>query len=188
MSKIMRLGSILLTITAITGLVLGTVYSVTLEPIALANKASLTKTLKETLPAATQFSESTLKTPKFKNIYDAHDSNGNIIGHNFVIETKGFGGIIELIVGISRDEITGVRVLSHSETPGLGARSVETGKGSFIEQFSHKLLSPLRVVKGEAESKYDVAAISGATITSKAITNAVNSVVDYYNVNFKGKN
>ncbi|MDO4218444.1 MAG: RnfABCDGE type electron transport complex subunit G [Synergistaceae bacterium] len=188
MRKIIKLGLILLSITAITGLVLGAVYSLTLEPIAVAKQVSLTKTQKEAMPSAARFTEVKPKTSVFKNIYEASDSKGNVIGHIFVVETKGFGGIIELIVGISHDKITGVRVLTHSETPGLGAKSVETGEGSFIEQFSNKILKTLDVVKGDVESDSEVAAISGATITSKAITDAVNHVVDYYEANFKGKN
>ncbi len=187
MHKIIKLGLILFAITAITGFILGGVYSATLEPIAMAKQQALTKTLEETLPEAQKFIETKQENSDFKNIYEALDANGNVIGHNFVVATKGFGGAIELIVGISNDKITGVRVLSHSETPGLGAKSAETGKGSFIDGFTNKVLTTLRVVKGEAEGKTDISAISGATITSRAITNAVNNVVDYYKANLRGK-
>ena len=57
MRKIIKLGLILFAITAITGFILGGVYSATLEPIAMAKQQALTKTLEETLPEAKKFTE-----------------------------------------------------------------------------------------------------------------------------------
>ena len=185
MRKIIKLGIILLVITAVTGFVLGGVYTATLKPIAEAKQKSLTKTLEETVPNATKFTESNKENSAFTKLYEARDTSGAIVGFNFVTETKGFGGLIELIVGVSHGRVTGVRVLSHSETPGLGARAAETDEGSFINEFTNRLATTFRVVKEASENEADILAISGATITSRAVTNAVNRVVEYYNANLK---
>ena len=69
------------------------------------------------------------------------------------------------------------------EQPGLGAKSTEP---AFYGQFENKNNLPLEVVKGVATSDNQIVAISGATITSNAITSGVNSAVEYWNKNLKG--
>jgi electron transport complex protein RnfG len=70
-------------------------------------------------------------------------------------------------------------VLSHSETPGLGEKITGTG---FISQFTNKSVqNQLVVVKRSVQKENEVQAITGATISSKAVTLAVNSAIDAYN-------
>ena len=96
------------------------------------------------------------------------DAEGTLIG--FSVETKsgGFGGDVELMVGYNAlGEVVGVRVIAHSETPGLGAKAAED---FFLSQYEGQ--------SGEVVLGEDVDAISGATISSKAVTDGVNAATE----------
>ena len=87
-------------------------------------------------------------------------------------------------MGVTKDGgVKAINILNHSETPGLGAKSTEP---EFYEQFNDKEILPLKVVKGAASGADEIAAISGATITSNAVTSGVNAAVEYWNRNLKG--
>lgn len=113
--------------------------------------------------------------PAVVELYAAKaDSRGDgVLGYVATVLAQGYGGEMTVIVGISADQmITGVRISSNTETPGLGANAT---KPEFYGQYSGKDASaPLTVRKdGKTEAAGDIAAISGATITSRAVTGAV---------------
>lgn len=116
-------------------------------------------------------------------VYKALDENGNEIGCAIPVSAKGYGGDVSVMVGISTEDggkVTGVEILSHSETPGLGANATSE---SFRNQFQQEapLIHGFSVVKdgsGGSEGKID--AITGATITSNAVKNAVNEALNIY--------
>lgn len=97
-----------------------------------------------------------------------------LAGYCVQVSVNGFGGAIEMMVGVDvNGEVTGVSILSMSETAGLGARASEP---EFLEQFQG--------VEGSVELRKDNAvrgeidAISGATITSRAVTGGVTAALD----------
>lgn len=93
-------------------------------------------------------------------------SNGDIVGGTAKITVRGYGGNIELIIGLNTNRnVTGVRVLSHNETPGLGEKAT---KNEYLAQFINKSSSDINTVKF----------ITGATISSKAIRNGVKQGID----------
>lgn len=110
---------------------------------------------------------------KFINLFTAVDASGNEIGK--VVRTwstvVGFNGDMELYVGFSPDgKISGVSVISHQETNGVGSRTTEPG---FTSQFTGK--------DGKTEIKEsDVDIISGATYSSKSFLSAVNNAITVY--------
>lgn len=111
---------------------------------------------------------------KFEDLYTQVDSSGNALGYTVktLSTVGGFGGDIELYVGISQDgKITGTAMLSHSETSGLGTR---VGEPEFMSQFVDK-----DATKEIGDSDYS--AISGVTISSKSFTSAVNNAISIYN-------
>ena len=111
-------------------------------------------------------------------VYEGKDG-ADIVGYTVKVLPKGYGGEIELIVGISSDgKITGINIGNMSETPGLGAKAKES---DFQSQFTDKPASDLTLVKGSASSEDEVSAISGATITSTAVTNGVNVAIELFN-------
>lgn len=100
------------------------------------------------------------------------DESGNQVGYVFTSAAKGYGGTVTVMVGLDNEgTITGVEILSHSETPGLGANAT---KSDFKERFVGK--SGELTVDKTLNDGQNIQAITAATITSKAVTAAVNSV------------
>ena len=98
---------------------------------------------------------------------------------------SGYGGDIQVAVGISAEgKLTGFSVIKHSETAGLGSKSTEP---EFAGQFAGKSAEPIEFVKGGGASGQQIDAISGATITTTAVTNATNAAIAFYNSCLKGE-
>ena len=179
-NKIARLGAILFGITAGTGLILGAVQAVTEEPIARQRTAQKNAALAETLPGATQFEAVDLaEVHGLVGEVSAGRSGDAVLGHCFSVNVKGFGGPMTVLVGIDKTgTVTGVSILEMSETPGLGARSTEP---AFRGQFKGKgPKGGLQVSKTPPENERQIQAISGATISSRAVTRAVNAARAYW--------
>ena len=101
---------------------------------------------------------------------------GEEVGYVFTTGAKGYGGTVSVMVGIGADgAITGIEILSHAETPGLGANAV---KPEFKDRFIGKS-GELTVDKNSNDGQ-NVQAITAATITSKAVVSAVNAVTAAY--------
>ena len=111
---------------------------------------------------------------KFEEVLAAKGSDGSVSGYVMSLTAKeGYGGAITLSMGVKTDgTITGLSVLEASETAGLGAKCKEP---EWQAQFPGKHGPNMEVVKGGGASETQIDAISGATITSKAITKAVNA-------------
>lgn len=170
------LGLVLLIITAIAGTLLGFVNDITMEPRLVQMEKAKNEALKIVLPEATTFEDQEV-SPDYPTILEVYKDENNT-GVAFKVATKGYGGEIILFVGIDlKGRVAGVHMLKHGETPGLGANA---NNASFKEQFTGKGPDSLTVVKS-APSDHDIQAISGATITSKAIVKGVNEALDFYN-------
>lgn len=133
--------------------------------------------------AATAARSAVIEASDFKEAdgyYLALDDAGSTIGYIFETNALGYGGLVSVMTGISVDGvITGVEVVSHSETPGLGANAT---KEEFREQFKQNVSeSGFSVVKSGNATTNEVNALTGATITSKAVTNAVNKAMALFN-------
>jgi electron transport complex protein RnfG len=99
---------------------------------------------------------------------------------------KGYSSYIQMLVSLDTDlKIRDVKILSHAETPGLGDQVED--KILFLDQFRGKTLPDIKLIKGE--TKENIQAISGATISSRAVTNgvkdAVQTLVDKYGTGVK---
>lgn len=106
--------------------------------------------------------------------YEAFDENGNVIGYVFNVSAKSYGGVLTCMVGISSEEkVTGVEITAISDTPGLGMKA--TAK-DWLDQFIGKGSGIL--VNKNSSSDSEIQAITSATITSQAVTDAVNSAFD----------
>lgn len=180
-NSIIKDALILFAITIIAGLLLGLTYTVTKEPIEQQKIKTRDDALKNVLGDAefTEIDETLPEGSKIINIFSAK-KDGQIAGYAFKLETKeGYGGKIEIIVGIETSGVvSGIDIIKHSETPGLGAKADQP---AFKDQFKGKPTEDLVVVKTGASSDEEIDSISGATITSRAVTNAVNEASAYYN-------
>lgn len=195
MSKIVKDCAILFVITLIAGIILGGVYEITKDPIAKQEEAAKQEAYKEVFEDAQAFeategvsteaaqqavvaSGDTATT--INEVLAAVDAQNKVIGYVFsVTNSEGYGGDIQLSVGIRSDgTINGYEVLSISETAGLGMKATES---EFKDQFKGKKVEKLEVVKTGAKEEQQIDAISGATITSTAVTKEVNACLAYVN-------
>ncbi len=175
MKEPIRLGIILFLITSVCVGLSGLVYEGTKTRIANQNEITKQEAMKAIIQEADTFIPAQdVDTTKVQEVYMAKKNNENI-GFVIKVAKEGYGGPVELMVGVDKElTIIGVQILSHSETPGLGANVT---KETFLTQFSQKK-APIKVVKGEAQGN-DIAAITGATITSTAVTNGINEALNY---------
>lgn len=119
------------------------------------------------------------------DVLAAKDKDGNLIGYVMsATSPSGYGGDIQIALGIScaDNTITGFTVLSHSETAGLGAKAAED---EFESQFDGKIADTITYTKDGNAIDTEIDAISGATITTNAVSEAVNSALALYNSELK---
>ena len=156
--------------------ILAFVNNVTSPIIAQINEQSEIKSRKVVLPDAKSFGDPVEKDGV--SYVEGKGANGETIGYVFTTNAKGYGGTITVMTGMDADgKITGLQILSIDETPGLG---MNAKKESWLSQFTGKS-GTLSVVKGDSASQDQIQAITSATITSKAVTSAVNSATEFYN-------
>ncbi len=186
MRDILKLGGILFAITAVAAVLLGFTNMATSKVIAEREKAEKAEGLKTVLADASEFEmvEDLSLDGTIISEVNAGKANGEIVGYTFSALPIGYGGEINMLIGISAEgKLTGIQILSHNETPGLGAKATEP---EFKDQFLGKSAEkPLTLVKKATSSENEVQAISGATITSTAVTDGINAAVDLYNQNLK---
>ena len=167
MSKIIRNTLILTIITVVAGLGLGLVYEVTKEPIARTEEQAKKEAWQ------TVFSDVSLEDFKAVDVDKEAADEGYVVT---VTDKEGYGGDIQITVGVTKDDtVSGVSILSISETAGLGMRATEA---KFQEQYVGKNTDKFYVSKDGGEGE-PIDAISGATITSRAFTGAVNTAIGY---------
>lgn len=109
--------------------------------------------------------------------YEALDETGSILGYVFSTTTKSYGGDLSCMVGIScnTNKITGVKITAINDTPGLGMKA---NSDDFLSQYNNRS-GEIGVNKNQVTDT-EIKAISGATITSKAVTLNVNTAFKAY--------
>ena len=185
-----KLGLNLLIISAIAALLLAFTNNVTADTIAKRNEQANAEARKLVLESAQDFEQvKDVKTDNSKGvevseIYEAKDASGNTLGYTLKVLPSGYGGTIELMVGIdsANGQVSGINVVSNSETAGLGAKATDP---EFSDQYKGKPLEELSVLKNGTPGDTEIKAISGATITSTAVTNGVDAAIEVYNNSLK---
>ena len=117
-------------------------------------------------------------------VLEAVDTDGNGLGYVLTLTSHaGYGGDITFTLGIANDgTVNGISILSISETAGLGMKAEAVLK----PQYAGKKVSSFTVTKQGATSDSQIDAISGATITSNALTKAVNGGLYYFQTKLGG--
>ena len=185
-----KLGLNLLIISAIAALLLAFTNNVTADTIAKRNEQANAEARKLVLESAQDFEQvkdvktDNSKGVKVSEIYEAKDASGNTVGYTLKVLPSGYGGTIELMVGIdsANGQVSGINVVSNSETAGLGAKATDP---EFSDQYKGKPLEELSVLKNGTPGDTEIKAISGATITSTAVTNGVDAAIEVYNNSLK---
>lgn len=183
---------ILLVITLLSGLILGTVYHITKDPIAAQNEKAQTQACQAVFEYAADFEtvelskltapEEVLVSQGYENIsidriLSARNQAGEVLGYVVSVTShEGYGGDIQFYMGVTIDGRTnGISILQIAETPGLGMKAEEV----LVPQFSDKFVDAFSYTKTGAMQEHEIDAISGATITTSAITKGVNAGLSY---------
>lgn len=161
-----KMVTVLSLVGIISGLVLVLTFKWTEPTINEIAGANQKRAILEVLPQAEKYTE----MENNENIFIGYDGEGNEVGIAFIAEGGGFQGDIKMMVGIDvgNEKLTGMTVLNHLETPGLGARIEEDW---FQGQFEEKSINDSFKVKE------DVEAITGATISSNAVANILKNTI-----------
>ena len=169
---IVQLVVVLGLITFICALLLGVINGVTADKITQNGIETRNAAMAEIIPDADFEDLDTALSAE--DVYKAI-KDGEEIGYCVQVEPKGFGGNLTMIVGINADgTVAGAKVTSHAETPGLGAKS--QADPNWITQFAGQTADgQLKVAKDGGT----INAITGATITSRAVTDGVNTAAAY---------
>ncbi len=194
MNKIIKNTLILTAITVVSGLFLGVVYDITKEPIAIAQENTKQEAFKSVLPDAASFDdyedfaadraaeileENGYEADEITEVAVGKDESGGTAGYVInVTSHEGYAGDIQISVGIAADgTVKGIEMLSISETAGLGMKADEE---DFKDQFKDKNVERFYYTKTKESGDNMIDAISGATITTNAVTNAVDSALVYF--------
>jgi electron transport complex protein RnfG len=182
MKDMLKITLSLVVIFVAAGLIMGVTYKFTSPIKYKAEKKEKEEALKEMAPDATDpivpAGKWSVHNKNFE--YFKATSAGKPVAYIASTAGKGYSSFIQMLVSLSPElKINDVKILSLGETPGLGDQVLEK---NFISQFKGKTLSQIVLVKGEA--KDNIQAISGATISSRGVTNgvkdAVQTLVDKY--------
>jgi len=181
-SSFKNMAMALFVITAVAGLALAVVYSVTKEPILVSQKAKINNAIKMVIPEFETISDTVMLPDDGKDSIRLHRLIKGTENSGIAIETytdKGFSGRFSLMVGFTPDgAISNIEVLEHKETPGLGTKMALP---AFKDQFKGIKLSDLP--GEELKVKKDggtVDAITAATISSRGFCDAVNRAYSTY--------
>lgn len=191
--KIVHDALILFAFTLVLGFVLGLVYGITKDPIEAADLAAAQAAYQQVFADAEQFAEyeefdkeaaaSLMEESGYSDdingVQVAKDGSGSDIGYVITVTAKdGSQANITFSVGIRNDgTVNGYSITSIAETPGLGDKAKTE---EFSGQFADKQTDSFTVVKQAPASDSEIEAISGATITSRAMTNGVNACITYF--------
>lgn len=168
--EVFNVAIILFVITAVAAAVLASVNKVTAPVIAKNEKKAQFDAMHEVIPGATAFTSIEFKKEENSSVTDVYESDA---GFAVKVAPNGYGGPISMIVGVDDDlKVAGVKIISQSETAGLGAKCTES---EFQMQFRGKTENIAVSKNGAKDNEID--AISSATVTSKAVTKGVNDAL-----------
>ncbi len=168
MKAIIKTAVSLFLICAVATGILAFINSVTDPIITVNNEKTADEARLQVLPEAVSFEEAASEDGK---TYHIGKADGKTVGFVFTTSASGYGGTVEVMTGINADgTVTGISILTINETPGLG---MNAKKESFLKQYIGSD-GPFTVVKNKTPDYNEILAMTSATITTKAVTNAVN--------------
>jgi electron transport complex protein RnfG len=176
MKDFLKLIFVLFVTCAVAAGSLSFINQVTKQPIAEFVKIEKLESMKKVQPDATEF-----KVLLENRLWEALQGKDSI-GYVIMTKNNGYGGPLTIMFGLDLDlSVTKVRIISHNETPGLGAKITTP---EFIGQYDGKSVDEIRLKKDDP-AKGAIDAISGATVSSRAVTNAIRKdLADFVEGNF----
>ena len=190
-NKIIKDALALTLITLVAGVALGGVYEITKDPIAKQEAQAKAEAYEQVFTDAAAFEEVDMddtliqtirdqldqegyKAQSIEEVMRAEDQSGETLGYAFtVVTSEGYGGDIQFSMGVQNDgTLNGISILFIGETAGLG---MNADTPAFKDQFVGKQVEKLQYTKNGATQDDEINAISGATVTTNAMTNGVNA-------------
>lgn len=169
MGEILKMTAFLVVVCAISGVALTFTDAKTKPLIEEQKRLAEEKARKEVLPGAVTFE------PLAEDLLKGLDDAGALVGYVGKTEAKGFGGKVEIIAGLDAEgHVTGVKVLKHQETPGLGTNAVNP-EGPVVQSMLGAGSDRMALKKDRPDGAVD--AITGVTITSRAMTAGVAKIL-----------
>jgi len=179
MKEILKLMLVLTSICFVAALALSQVYELTKEPIAYQKRLEVLRAIRVVLPEIDNEPDKDVVHLRSSDTADGEPRdipfyrgrlNSDVVGIAFVVGSReGYGGTIDIMLGVDpQGSILGIEILSHLETPGLGAKIIE---GPFKQQFVGRSLENTKwAVRKDAG---DIDQITGATISPRAVVKAI---------------
>lgn len=176
----------LFVICLISSLLLALANKITEGPIAALAASDEQAAKQAVLADATEFGDEQTDPDTGASWYVGKDASGQIVGYVFKTKATSYGGELDIMTGIDKDgKIAGVKITTINDTPGLGMKAKTDP--NFIQEFIGKS-GTLTVTKDKTNTDSDkIVAITSATITSKAMTKAVNAATAEYEKITKGE-
>jgi electron transport complex protein RnfG len=183
MAKKSTFGNMVLVLSSIClvcSALLGTVYAVTKAPIEASELAKVNAAIAAVTPAFDNVPSEEVRTVDGGQIYTSR-SGDEVVGYAIKVSVGGFGGPLQLMVGFTPDgTVYNTSVISHSETPGLGAKIVDESCAPREQvKGKHPASANLSVSKDGGE----IDAITASTITSRAFLKGVNLAYEVFKNN-----
>ncbi len=173
-SYIAKVALSLFVIVFVSVLLLAFVNYVTKDVIAKMNTQLENEARAAVLPAASSFEQAEFESDGIVEAVYTGLSGDKAVGYCVTVAPDGYGGPIRMMVGVDDTfSVTGIQITESSETAGLGAKASEA---AFLNQFAGKT-EGVSVVKSGTPGADQISAISGATITSRAVADGVNQAV-----------
>ena len=184
--SVLKPAIVLFLFTAVSALIVGFMHTITYEPIAEQALRREQEAVASLIPLSQANERIAIDLPQDITVYrvDASfDAGGDILGYVFFAASPGYSGAVRLLVGFEPDgTVLGVRVISHTETPGLG--SVIAG-APFINQFDGLIAPIYRVMNPQGQN--EIAHIAGATMSVDAVLRAVNEAWEIFSQEIGGR-
>ncbi|MBR3291410.1 MAG: RnfABCDGE type electron transport complex subunit G [Bacteroidales bacterium] len=184
MAKQSTFGNMVLVLSGIClvcSALLGTVYAVTKAPIEASELAKVNAAISAVTPAFDNIPSEDVRTlDDGAQIYTSR-MGGEIVGYAIKVSTSGFGGPLTIMVGFTPDgTVYNTSVISHSETPGLGAKLVDENCAPRVQvKGKNPSVNKISVTKDGGE----IDAITASTITSRAFLKGVNAAYEVFKNN-----
>ena len=174
-----KTGGILFLITFLVALMLVVGNYYTKGPIQMRLELEEIAAKQQVLPQAAHFEEVFPDTladhEKLSVAYN--ENNAAVVGFCVTTAAKGYGGEITVMTGLNFDKtVAAVRILSHSETASVGSKA-ETNPELLLDNYVGRN-GPFTVTKKKTTDPNGVVAISGATVTSRAVNEAINRAIE----------
>lgn len=180
MKDILKMVFVLACICVLAGALLAVIDSVTREPIAAAMREEKMKAMRRVLPGYDNDPMACTNVVVENGdawVFHVARKDGEFAGAAFEAASgEGYGGTVRIMIGAGADDaVLGLEILQHAETPGLGARITESG---FRNQFRDRSIGDtVWTVKSDGG---DIDAVTGATMSSRAVLDALRRGLDVY--------